>query len=76
MSSTMANEDKMSPNSKFNNEDDLNISNMQPLGRIGFVTTQNKMKKSYQRGVLKQSWWEYRNLSPTIITTCTILKQN
>ena len=40
----MANEDEMSPNSKLNNEDDLNISNMQSLG-IGFVTTRNKMKK-------------------------------
>ena len=26
--STMANQDKISPNSKFNNEDDLNISNI------------------------------------------------
>ena len=49
MSSTMANEDKMSPNSKFNNEDDLNISNMQPFGRIGFVTIRNKTKKKLSK---------------------------
>ena len=48
MSSTIANEDKMSPNSKFNNEDDLNISNMQPFGRIGFVTIRNKTKKKLE----------------------------
>ena len=53
MSSTMANEDKMSPNSKFNNEDDLNITNMQPFGRIGFVTIRNKMKRKLSKRSFK-----------------------
>ena len=54
MSSTMANQDKMSPNSKFNNQEDLNKSNIQPFGKIGFVTIRNKFKKSCQIEVLKQ----------------------
>ena len=44
MSSTMANQE-MSPNTKFNNKDDMNISNMQPFERIGFVTIRSQMKK-------------------------------
>ena len=44
MSSTMVNHDKTSPNSKFSNKDDLNISNMQQFGRIGFVNIRKKMK--------------------------------
>ena len=43
----------MSPNSKFNNKDDLNISNMQPFGRIGFVTIRNRMKKQFTKRYFK-----------------------
>ena len=49
MSGTMANKDKMRSNSKFNNENDLNISNMQPFGRIGFVAIRNRMKKKLSK---------------------------
>ena len=53
MSSTMANKDKMSLNSKLNNEDDLNISNIKQFGKIGFVTIQNKMKKKLSKRSFK-----------------------
>ena len=38
MSSTMATKGKLSLNTRFNNEDNLNIERLQPFGRIGFVT--------------------------------------
>ena len=53
MSSTIANQDKMSPNSKFNNEDDLNILNMQQFIRNGFVTIRNRMKQKLSKRSFK-----------------------
>ena len=45
MTSTMANKDKLSPNTRFNNKDNLNIERLRPFGRIGFVTIRSRMKK-------------------------------
>ena len=41
--STMANNYKLSPNTRFNNEDNLNIERLQPFERIGFVTIRSRM---------------------------------
>ena len=49
MSSTMANTDKLSPNTRFNNKDDLNIEKLQPFERIGFVTIRSRMKKKLDK---------------------------
>ena len=49
MPSKMTNKDKLSPNTRFNNEDNLNIERLQPFGRIGFVTIRNKMKKKLDK---------------------------
>ena len=49
MTSTMANKDKLSLDTRFNNEDNLNIERLQPFGRIGFVTTRSRMKKKLDK---------------------------
>ena len=41
----MANQDKTSPILKFNSKDDMKESNIQPFGRIGFLTIRSKMKQ-------------------------------
>ena len=49
MTSTMANSDKLSPNTKFNNKDNIEIERMQTFGRIGFVTITSKMKRKLSK---------------------------
>ena len=53
MSSTMANNDKLSPNTIFNNEDNLNIERLQPFERIDFVTIRSRMKKKLDKRSFK-----------------------
>ena len=49
MSSTMANKDKLIPNTRFNNDNNLNIERLQLFGRIGFVTIKSRMKKKLDK---------------------------
>ena len=48
-SSTMANKDKLSENTRFNNEDNLNIERLQLFGKVGFVTIRSRMKKKLDK---------------------------
>ena len=75
MTSKMANSDKLSPNTKFDNEDNIEIERMQPFGRIRFVTIRSNMKRKYPKEVTKQLWLEYQNITTEIVTTCTILRR-
>ena len=49
MSSTMVNKDQLSPNTRFNNEDDLNIERLQSFGKICFVTFRSRLKKKLDK---------------------------
>ena len=45
----MANKNKLFPNTRFNNNDNMNIEILQPFGRIGFVTIRSRMKKKLDK---------------------------
>ena len=45
MVSILANNNKLSPNTKFDTEDNIKIERMQPFGRIGLMTIREKMKR-------------------------------
>ena len=50
MTSTMAvSSNKLSSNTKFNNEKNIEIERMQPFGRIRFVTIRSKMKRKLSK---------------------------
>ena len=57
MLSTMENKDKLSPNIRFNNEDNLNIEELQPFGRIDFNTIRSRMKKTGQIKLQSNYGW-------------------
>ena len=81
----MANSDKMSPNTIFNNENNIEIERMQPFGRIGYVTVRNQMKRklckrSYKAimvGILKHhsrdSYYMYNIKAKRIIISRDII---
>ena len=45
MSSTTANEGRKSPNSIFENNDDLDVEHIQPFGRMGLVAIRTRIKR-------------------------------
>ena len=65
MSSIMANNDKLRSNTKFNKKVNINISRMQPCGRMGFVLVKINSRKSYPNEAKRQSWLLYQNHHPS-----------
>ena len=53
MSSTTANENGKRSNSIFCNNDNLDVENIQPFGRMGFVTIRTKIKKKLAKRSFK-----------------------
>ena len=53
ISSTTANENRKSPNSMFGNNDNLDVENIQPFGRMGFVIIRTKIKKKLAKQSFK-----------------------
>ena len=55
MTSTMANSGKLSPNTKFDNEDIIEIERMHPFCRMGLMTIGSQMKRKLSRRIYKAS---------------------